>query len=138
MKITLAVEEHTACTCVDSNSINVTTDVNLEAKIRQKLKTTEEDELNRAIRSVSPTSSVNNVLTTRATAASASAARRRKSSTRDLGPDGDVTPTEHEIIYYKTCLACKEQQDSCAVSQPSLPRHLFICRKQFIFPHLVV
>ena len=33
---------------------------------------------------------------------------------REIGPDG-ITPTEHEIVYYKTCLACREQQELCKV-----------------------
>ena len=119
----MAVEEHMACTCVDANSINVTTDVvaRSTAKLRERMQVTKDEELTRAIRSVAPTSSVSSVnslptSSVRATAASA-ASKRRKSSTRELGPDGDVTPTEHEIVYYKTCLACKEQQDSCAVRE---------------------
>ena len=48
------------------------------------------------------------------------------SSDREFGPDG-ITPTEHEIVYYKTCLACREQQDLCKVMYSKLHQNL---RKQ--------
>lgn len=102
----MGVEEHKSCLCVDQNSINVS--INVESRLREQVKRNENAELSREIRSVAPTSS-NDIITTKA-------ATRKGTfvSNREIGPDG-VTPTEHEIVYYKTCLACREQQDLCKV-----------------------
>ena len=98
------------------------------------LESQEKEKLSREIRSVAPTIS-NAIITTRATSSdnrgaaagggtdvSYSNPRRVKAGKvtndeRQFGPDGiGVKPTEHEIVYYKTCLACREQQELCRVS----------------------
>ena len=129
ISVTLAVEEHKSCRCVDQNSINVT--LNVDLRLREVLESQEKEKLSREIRSVAPTIS-NAIITTRATSSdnrgaaagggtdvSYSNPRRVKAgqSKREFGPDGiGVKPTEHEIVYYKTCLACREQQELCRVS----------------------
>ena len=121
------MEEHKSCRCVDQNSINVT--LNVDLRLREVLESQEKEKLSREIRSVAPTIS-NAIITTRATSAGGTAGaggndygssnpRRVKSgqvTDREFGPDG-VKPTEHEIVYYKTCLACREQQELCRVSK---------------------
>jgi hypothetical protein len=104
----MAVEEHLSCICVDANSINITLNVN--HKLREELQIRDKDKLSREIRSVSPTSS-NAILTTKANRRGFNVVQRG-----EVGPEG-VTPTEHEIVYYKTCLACREQHDLCQVSK---------------------
>ena len=84
----------------------------------------EEEKLSREIRSVAPTIS-NAIITTRATSSAAahvksgsetSATASQAASDMTNGDlAGSVKPTEHEIVYYKTCLACREQQDLCKV-----------------------
>lgn len=125
ISVTLAVEEHKSCRCVDQNSINVT--LNVDLRLREVLESQEKEKLSREIRSVAPTIS-NAIITTRATSSdnrggtdvSHSNPRRVKSgqvTEREFGPDGiGVKPTEHEIVYYKTCLACREQQELCRVN----------------------
>ena len=132
ISVTLAVEEHKSCRCVDQNSINVT--LNVDLRLREVLESQEKEKLSREIRSVAPTIS-NAIITTRATSSdnrgaaagggtdvSYSNPRRVKAGIvtndeRQFGPDGiGVKPTEHEIVYYKTCLACREQQELCRVS----------------------
>ena len=111
----MAVEEHKSCLCVDQNSINVTLDVDL--RLREVLESQEKEKLSREIRSVAPTIS-NAIITTRATSTNENQRQptyNAKGQEREIGPDG-VKPTEHEIVYYKTCLACREQQDLCRVS----------------------
>ena len=110
---------------MDQNSINVT--LNVDLRLREVLESQEKEKLSREIRSVAPTIS-NAIITTRATSSdnrggtdvSHSNPRRVKSgqvTEREFGPDGiGVKPTEHEIVYYKTCLACREQQELCRVS----------------------
>ena len=120
ISVTLAVEEHKSCRCVDQNSINVT--LNVDLRLREVLESQEKEKLSREIRSVAPTIS-NAIITTRATdqdgsGSNSNPVRRTKSgqvTEREFGPDG-VKPTEHEIVYYKTCLACREQQELCRVS----------------------
>lgn len=132
ISVTLAVEEHKSCRCVDQNSINVT--LNVDLRLREVLESQEKEKLSREIRSVAPTIS-NAIITTRATSSdnrgaaagggtdvSYSNPRRVKAGIvtndeREFGPDGiGVKPTEHEIVYYKTCLACREQQELCRVN----------------------
>ena len=110
----MAVEEHKSCLCVDPNSINVTIN-RVDIRLREKLAIEEDEKLSREIRSVGPTAMSNAIITTRAT----SAVRKGEVTNREIGPDG-VKPTEHEIVYYKTCLACREQQDLCRVSTHGL------------------
>lgn len=105
MSVTLAVEEHKSCRCVDPNSINVT--LNVDVRLRRQLEAAEDEKLSRELRSVAPTIS-NAIITTTA------GVRKGEVTNREIGPDG-VKPTEHEIVYYKTCLACREQQDLCRV-----------------------
>jgi len=108
LSLALAVEEHKSCLCVDPNSINIT--LKVDARLRGELQQREEERLSREIRSVAPTIS-NDIITTYPT----SAVRKGEVTNREIGPDG-VKPTEHEIVYYKTCLACREQQELCRVS----------------------
>ena len=85
----------------------------------------EEEKLSREIRSVAPTISNAIIQTTRATSSAAahvksgsetSATASQAASDMTNGDlAGSVKPTEHEIVYYKTCLACREQQDLCKV-----------------------
>lgn len=70
--------------------------------------------MNREIRSVAPTSPNNDVITTRATYGTVNVIFNEDGIEREIGPDG-IKPTEHEIVYYKTCLACREQQELCKV-----------------------
>ena len=88
----------------------------------------EEEKLSREIRSVAPTIS-NAIITTRATSSAAAHVKSGSSSGSETSATasqaasdmtngdlaGSVKPTEHEIVYYKTCLACREQQDLCKV-----------------------
>ena len=53
----------------------------------------------------------NAIITTRATSVKTGASDSEVTNS-DFGPP---KPTEHEIVYYKTCLACREQQDLCKV-----------------------
>merc|ERR1712008_460053 len=121
-----ALEEHKSCLCVDPNSINVTLDV--DVRLRRELHMREEEKLSREIRSVAPTIS-NAIITTRATSSAAAHVKSGSSSGSETSATasqaasdmtngdlaGSVKPTEHEIVYYKTCLACREQQDLCKV-----------------------
>ena len=93
-------------------SINVT--YSLEQRLRRKINADEEAKLNREIRSVAPTSPNNDVITTRATYGTVNVIFNDDGLEREIGPDG-IKPTEHEIVYYKTCLACREQQELCKV-----------------------
>ena len=54
----------------------------------------------------------NAIITTRATSVKTGASDSEVTNS-DFGPP---KPTEHEIVYYKTCLACREQQELCRVS----------------------
>jgi len=127
VKLTMALEEHKSCLCVDPNSINVTLDV--DVRLRRELHMREEEKLSREIRSVAPTIS-NAIITTRATSSAAAHVKSGSSSGSETSATasqaasdmtngdlaGSVKPTEHEIVYYKTCLACREQQDLCKVN----------------------
>lgn len=89
----------------------------------------EEEKLSREIRSVAPTISNAIIQTTRATSSAAAHVKSGSSSGSETSATasqaasdmtngdlaGSVKPTEHEIVYYKTCLACREQQDLCKV-----------------------
>ena len=98
-------------------SINVT--YSLEQRLRRKINADEEAKLNREIRSVAPTSPNNDVITTRATYGTVNVIFNEDGLEREIGPDG-IKPTEHEIVYYKTCLACREQQELCQVRKKKL------------------
>ena len=87
--------------------------LDVDFRLREVLESQEKEKLSREIRSVAPTIS-NAIITTRATS-TGGGGRRGTVTDREIGPDG-VKPTEHEIVYYKTCLACREQQDLCRVS----------------------
>jgi len=128
VKLTMALEEHKSCLCVDPNSINVTLDV--DVRLRRELHMREEEKLSREIRSVAPTISNAIIQTTRATSSAAAHVKSGSSSGSETSATasqaasdmtngdlaGSVKPTEHEIVYYKTCLACREQQDLCKVN----------------------
>ena len=89
----------------------------------------EEEKLSREIRSVAPTISNAIIQTTRATSSAAAHVKSGSNSGSETSATasqaasdmtngdlaGSVKPTEHEIVYYKTCLACREQQDLCKV-----------------------
>ena len=128
ISVTLAVEEHKSCRCVDQNSINVT--LNVDLRLREVLESQEKEKLSREIRSVAPTISNAVIQTTRATSSAAAHVKSGSSSGSETSATasqaasdmtngdlaGSVKPTEHEIVYYKTCLACREQQELCRVS----------------------
>ena len=111
MSLTMAIEEHKSCVCVDPNSINVT--LNVEVRLRRELAARADAKLSREIRSVSPTIS-NAIMPTSANPNRGMGIRKGAVDDREFTPEG-VKPTEHEIVYYKTCLACREQQDLCKV-----------------------
>ena len=83
--------------------------MNFDSQLRRELDLRESEKLSREIRSVAPTIS-NAIITTYPS----SSVRKGEVTNREIGPDG-VKPTEHEIVYYRTCLACREQQDLCKV-----------------------
>ena len=110
----------------------------------------EEEKLSREIRSVAPTISNAIIQTTRATSSaaahvksgsasetSATASEAASETASDDMTNGDlagsVKPTEHEIVYYKTCLACREQQDLCKV----LKNLIFFLGLLSFFPFVV-
>ena len=96
--------------------------LDVEVRLRRELAEAEEEKLNREIRSVAPTIS-NAIITTRATSANNVKSHSGNSGVSDASATsmtnednfGPIKPTEHEIVYYKTCLACREQQDLCKV-----------------------
>ena len=114
--LTMAMEEHKSCVCVDPESIDIRLDQhNVDVRLRQELEVREEEKLSREIRSVAPTIS-NAISTTRATSAVKTGGTAVSASQATMnGEFGPPKPTEHEIVYYKTCLACREQQDACKV-----------------------
>ena len=119
--LTMAMEEHKSCLCVDPESIDIRLGDNVDVRLRRELEVREEEKLSREIRSVAPTIS-NAISTTRATSAVKTGGHATAVSASQAtmnGEFGPPKPTEHEIVYYKTCLACREQQDLCKVLKKS-------------------
>ena len=131
--LTMAMEEHKSCVCVDPESIDIRLDQhNVDVRLRQELEVREEEKLSREIRSVAPTIS-NAISTTRATSAVKTGGTAVSASQATMnGEFGPPKPTEHEIVYYKTCLACREQQDACKVLKKYLIISLYLLSFQKI------